>query len=434
MRARPRQLVGAGLSVMLVAGSPAGAASSSPGQPSASTQPRAAGDPPAPPATAGPASRDAGPAPAERRGFLIYLKDGTEPIVVDRYTEEQGQVRFQKYGGWIGIPVSEILKIVPDEPAPQIAAEEPPAPAPEGEPAPAGQQSELHVTLRTGGTIKATAVAPDGERLRITVPDGSFTVPRSDVVALVRVTPGTEMAEAWISIVATHRPDETAVRAESPSPLDGTGPHEAAARPAETAHPVAPDAAASQPTAARLPYERSDRAHFVRLQNGQLMRLDGFWVEAGELRFQRFGGIIGLALAEVVRLIPEEIAPVPGRTQVRFVRQLGPDLLEVAVKSGPQGVRLLGIAPVDLARSEDSPWRRLDSGAIVHLEFDRQRYDAEGNWLAYVFLPNNRMLNAELIRLGLARPLADARNLRYLDLFHELATGELPEGVAAAAK
>jgi endonuclease YncB( thermonuclease family) len=162
------------------------------------------------------------------------------------------------------------------------------------------------------------------------------------------------------------------------------------------------------------------------------MRLDGFWIEAGELRFQRFGGIIGVALAEVVRLIPEEIAPVPGRTQVRFVRQLAPDLLEVAVKSGLQGVRLLGITPVELARTEDSPWRRLDSGAIVYLEFDRQRYDAEGNWLAYVFLPSNRMLNAELIRLGLARPLADGRNLRYLDLFHELATGELPEGVATA--
>jgi hypothetical protein len=31
------------------------------------------------------------------------------------------------------------------------------------------------------------------------------------------------------------------------------------------------------------------------------------------------------------------------------------------------------------------------------------------------------MLNAELIRLGLARPRPDGRNLRYVDLFQELA-------------
>jgi hypothetical protein len=431
MRARPRQLVGAGLSVMLVTGSPAAAASSSPEAPSASTQLHGGTDSPgaAPAAPPAPVTREGGSAPAEPRAFLIYLKDGADPIVVDRYTEEQGQVRFQKYGGWIGIPVSEILKIVPDEPAPRIAAEPPPVAAPEAGPATAGQESELVVTLKTGGTIKATAVAEEGERVRVTVPDGSFTVPRADLVGVVRVAPGAETAEAWISIIVTRQPDETGLWPEPPSPLDGT----AAARPPETAPPAAPAPAAAPPTAPRLPYERSERAHFVRLQNGQLMRLDGFWIEAGELRFQRFGGIIGVALAEVVRLIPEEIAPVPGRTQVRFVRQLGPDLLEVAVKSGLQGVRLLGITPVELTRTEENPWRRLDSGAIVYLEFDRQRYDAEGNWLAYVFLPSNRMLNAELIRLGLARPLADGRNLRYLDLFHELATGELPEGVATAA-
>jgi micrococcal nuclease len=58
---------------------------------------------------------------------------------------------------------------------------------------------------------------------------------------------------------------------------------------------------------------------------------------------------------------------------------------------------------------------------VVYLEFDRQRYDGGGDWLAYVFLPNGRMLNAELVRLGLARPRPDGRNLRYLDLFQELA-------------
>ena len=31
------------------------------------------------------------------------------------------------------------------------------------------------------------------------------------------------------------------------------------------------------------------------------------------------------------------------------------------------------------------------------------------------------MLNGELVRLGLARPRSDGKNLRYLDLFEELA-------------
>jgi len=72
-------------------------------------------------------------------------------------------------------------------------------------------------------------------------------------------------------------------------------------------------------------------------------------------------------------------------------------------------------------RTGDDPWQTLSRGIVVSLEFDRQRYDRAGDWLAYLFMPNGRMLNAELIRVGLARPRPDGRNLRYLDLFQELA-------------
>src|SRR5713226_8762254 len=56
------------------------------------------------------------PAAKAPKAFLIYLLDGSDPIVVKRYVEENDQVRFEKYGGWIGIPRYEILKIVPDDP------------------------------------------------------------------------------------------------------------------------------------------------------------------------------------------------------------------------------------------------------------------------------------------------------------------------------
>ena len=63
----------------------------------------------------------------------------------------------------------------------------------------------------------------------------------------------------------------------------------------------------------------------------------------------------------------------------------------------------------------------LSPGIVVYLEFDPQPYDPAGDWLAYLFLPSGRMLNVELIRTGLARPRPDGRNLRYVDLFQEVA-------------
>jgi hypothetical protein len=250
--------------------------------------------------------------------------------------------------------------------------------------------------------MRATALEPEGERVRVSMSNGAFTVARSELVSVVRVPPaGSETPEAWLSVLVTERESE------------GNG-----ARPAGLV-PATPDP--------RLPYQSSGRPHFVRLASGQLMRVEGFWVEDGEFRFERLGGIVGVALNEVMRLFPEEIAPVRGRTPVRFARRLGLDLLEVGVRSGLHRVRLVGIEPVPGTWAGDDPWRHLEAGAIIHLEFDRQRYDGDGNWLAYVFLPSGRMLNAELVRLGLARPLGDGRNARYLDLFHEMAGAEAEE-------
>jgi len=347
----------------------------------------------APPEATSPRSQ---PAP---RGFLIYLIDGGEPIVVSRYVEENAQILFEKYGGWVRIPTYEILRIVPDTPDPaERTVNLPPAPV-TGDTggAPLRPESELYLTMRGGGNLRVATLTPEGERVRVSLANGSFTVPRSEVVSVVRVPPGSDVPEAWLSVLVTDAED-------------GGG--------SSGLVPAAPDP--------RLPYQSSDRPHFLRLANGQLMRVEGFWVEDGEFRFRRLGGIVGVAMNEVLRLFPEEIAPVRGRTPVRFVRRLASDLLEVNLRSGRHRVRLVGVEPAEGTWTAESPWRQLEPGLIVYLEFDRQRYDAEGNWLAYVFLPNGRMLNAELIRLGLARPVADGRNARYLDLLHEMAGAEPP--------
>ncbi len=58
----------------------------------------------------------------------------------------------------------------------------------------------------------------------------------------------------------------------------------------------------------------------------------------------------------------------------------------------------------------------LVQGAKLRLEYDLERYDQYNRLLAYVFLPDGRLLNAELVRRGLARVLLKPPNLRYRDV------------------
>ena len=156
-----------------------------------------------------------------------------------------------------------------------------------------------------------------------------------------------------------------------------------------------------------------------------MIQVDGFWLEAGEIRFRRLGGVVGFALGEIARLLPQEDESARGRLAVRFVRRLGPDRVEVRLRQELKRVQLIGVEPVPPSpgspddRALEDPWAGLDRGLLVHLEFDRERSGPDGDWLAYLYLPSGRMLNAELIRVGLARPRAEAQNIRYLDLFQE---------------
>jgi hypothetical protein len=169
-----------------------------------------------------------------------------------------------------------------------------------------------------------------------------------------------------------------------------------------------------------LPPTLSDRPHLLELANGVVIQVDGFWLEAGEIRFRRLGVVVGFALNEIARLLPQETEPGRGRLPARFVRQLGPDRVELRLREGVKRVRLIGVDPIANARALEDPWAALDRGLLVYLEFDRERAGADGDWLAYLYLPNGRMFNAELIRVGLAEPRAEAKNIRYLDLFQEI--------------
>jgi hypothetical protein len=322
---------------------------------------------------------------AEPRAYLIHLIHGGDPIVVQKYVEADGQIKFEKYGGWVAIPKYEVVRIVPDNADDTDTSVPPPAPV-------EASDAPVYVATRNGAALRATSVGTKGAEVRVSTPEGSLSFRRADLVGVLRVPAPPAPAEAWITIWGSE-----GASAETKPP--GSRPGSRSPAP---------------------PTSLTDRPHLLHLGNGTVIQVEGFWIEAGEIRFRRLGGIVGFALDEIARLLPQEVEPVRGRLPARFVRQLGPDRVEVRLSQGLKRVQLIGVEPVAGNGAREDPWATVERGLLLHLEFDRERSLPDGDWLAYVYLPSGRMLNAELIRTGLARPRAETQNIRYLDLFQEI--------------
>ncbi len=96
---------------------------------------------------------------------------------------------------------------------------------------------------------------------------------------------------------------------------------------------------------------------------------------------------------------------------------------DTVVLDGGQNVRLLGIDAPEMARdgrsAEFLAHRSRDYlaglivGKTVGLEYDRERYDRYGRLLAYLFQPDGALVNAQLVRQGLARVYVHPPNERY---------------------
>ena len=63
--------------------------------------------------------------------------------------------------------------------------------------------------------------------------------------------------------------------------------------------------------------------------------------------------------------------------------------------------------------------RELLEGRKVRLEFDYQKRDEDFNTIAYVFLPDGRMANIEILRTGFAHLKIRPPNLKYADQLRE---------------
>ena len=322
----------------------------------------------------------------EPGAYLIHLVDGGDPIVVKKYEELDGKIRFEKYGGWVEIQSYEVLRIVPDDS--DETATTPALPQTDTADGPS-----FYVATQGGATARATNVAMTGSEVRVSTHEGSLTFHRADLVGVLRVPPAPGTPEAWITLWGS----EDGSRRGGSQPATESGSRTQVA-----------------------PTSLTDRPHLLQFANGVVIQVDGFWVEAGEIRFRRLGGIVGIALGEIAQLFPQDVEPSNGRLAARFVRRLGLDQLEVRVGQSLQQIRLIGIDPVPVDEAVDDPWATLEQGLLVHLEFDRKRYELDGQWLAYLYLPNGRMLNAELIRVGRAHPKSETQNVRYLDLFQQI--------------
>lgn len=92
------------------------------------------------------------------------------------------------------------------------------------------------------------------------------------------------------------------------------------------------------------------------------------------------------------------------------VRYVGIDAPEMGHKGGKND---------DMACASKALNRHLVAKRRVRLVFDQVRRDRHGRLLAYVYLENGEMVNAVMVRKGLAHVMAQRPNLRHFSLLLE---------------
>ena len=98
------------------------------------------------------------------------------------------------------------------------------------------------------------------------------------------------------------------------------------------------------------------------------------------------------------------------------MRYLGIDTPEVRRRVGDRWIN----DPEPFGEAASDANRRLVEGQHVQLEYDVQTHDRFGRLLAYVYV-DGRMVNEELLRLGMAQPLTIPPDVKYADRFRALA-------------
>ncbi|HCC32648.1 MAG TPA: nuclease [Clostridiales bacterium] len=157
---------------------------------------------------------------------------------------------------------------------------------------------------------------------------------------------------------------------------------------------------------------------------------------------------VGLHLPRCGRQEPQAPPSVPPEPRLvepgHFVRAdvlhaIDADTVRVRFGGWEGNVRLIGLDTPELGppaepwaeEAHDALWAVLPGDLMVYLEFDLAEWDQHGRRLAYVWrlIPREYseaeirlwMVNAAMLERGWARPLAVPPNLRYAELFEQLA-------------
>ena len=146
-----------------------------------------------------------------------------------------------------------------------------------------------------------------------------------------------------------------------------------------------------------------------------------------------FGSLFLLALVALVLIRPWEQVhlggPPPRSAGAWVLRAVDGDTIEVLVDGEREDVRYIGVdtpetvkpdTPVQCFGPQASAFNHhLVEGRRVRLVFGVERRDVYGRLLAYVYL-DDRFVNAELVRRGLARTLTIPPNDRFAERFKRL--------------
>lgn len=152
-------------------------------------------------------------------------------------------------------------------------------------------------------------------------------------------------------------------------------------------------------------------------------------------RMPGIGAIVALGVAILLLLTGDDDeeggdgAPAGRSVDATVTRVVDGDTIEVALEDGTEDVRYIGIdtpesvapdQPVECFGEHASDVNaRLVEGKDVRLVFDAERRDQYGRLLAYVYVADG-LVNAELVRRGLARTLTIPPNTRHADRFARL--------------
>jgi micrococcal nuclease len=143
------------------------------------------------------------------------------------------------------------------------------------------------------------------------------------------------------------------------------------------------------------------------------------------------GSIVLVALVAVLLLRPWEVdlGGEPREARAEVVRVVDGDTFEARIDGAVEDVRLIGVdtpetvkpdTPVQCFGPQASRFAHAQlEGRTVRLVFGEERRDVYGRLLAYAFL-DERMVNAELVRRGLARTLTIPPNDRFAERFARL--------------